>query len=361
MEEEEAASQRIHGRSTCEAFAPGYRFDLRGHFRASFDAPYLITAVEHSVAHDGAADAGRHIYENRFTCIEHALPWRTPRRTPRPRIQGVQTALVVGEPGREIDIDEQGRVHVQFHWDRLGRRDASSSCRVRVSQPGAGNGFGGFFAPRIGQEVIVEFLEGDPDQPLITGRVHNAEQVPPYTDGTQSGVRTRSTPGGSASSFNEIRLEDRLGSELIFVQAERDLAVNVKNDCSESVGNDQIVRIGSNETTSIGGAQTVQVALSQVLNVGANQTLEVGGSQITSVSRDQKVDVGASQSIQVAKEAALRVGRKYVVDAGDELQIKVGSAQIVMRKNGDIVIEGGKLLVKASGDLALKGRRIQQN
>jgi type VI secretion system secreted protein VgrG len=164
------------------------------------------------------------------------VPYRPLRRAPRPVIHGAQTATVVGAAGKEIDVDKHGRVIVQFHWDREGKRDPQSSCRVRVAQNWAGKGWGLVAHPRIGQEVLVEFLDGDPDRPIVTGRVYNAEQVPPYalpSHDTQSGLKSRSSPGGSSSSFNELRFEDRKGSEEVFLQAEKDLTILVKN--SETV------------------------------------------------------------------------------------------------------------------------------
>ena len=167
------------------------------------------------------------------------MPYRPPRVTPKPIVQGPQTAVVVGKAGEEIWTDKYGRVKVQFHWDREGKRNENSSCWIRVSHPWAGKGWGAVAIPRIGQEVIVDFLEGDPDQPIITGRVYNAEQMPPYelpANQTQSGIKSRSSKGGDTENFNEIRFEDKKGSEEVYIHAEKDQNIVVENDQTIAVG-----------------------------------------------------------------------------------------------------------------------------
>ncbi len=175
------------------------------------------------------------------------MPFRPPRTTPRPVIQGSQTAEVVGVKGEEIFTDKYGRVKVQFHWDREGKRDENSSCWIRVSHPWAGKGWGSVSIPRIGQEVIVDFLEGDPDQPIITGRVYNGELMPPYTlpaGGVVSGVKSNSTKGGGG--FNEIAMDDTKGKELIRIHGQYDKVVTIEHDRTESVGNDETISIEGN-------------------------------------------------------------------------------------------------------------------
>src|SRR5207247_1773142 len=201
----------------------------------------------------GPSDSEPLNYQNAFVAIPHAVPFRPPRKTPEPVIQGSQTALVVGKSGEEIWTDTLGRVRVQFYWDRNGKKDESSSCPVRVATSWAGKNWGFIQIPRIGQEVIVDFLEGDPDRPIITGRVYNADQTPPYTlpgDQTQSGVKSRSSKQGGTDNFNEFRFEDKKGSEQVFIHAEKDMKVEVEHDRSESVGHDETVTVGNNRTES---------------------------------------------------------------------------------------------------------------
>ena len=184
MEAEEAPYEVVSGASTAPAFSPGARFALGGHPQADEDGIYLLTSVAHSIARDGgeSPDPGGDVlsYENHFTCIPDSVLFRPPRTTPKPLVHGPQTAVVVGPAGEEIHTDEFGRVKVQFHWDREGQKDENSSCWIRVAQDWAGAGRNALlYLPAIGQEVVVDFLNGDPDRPIITGRVYNAEDLPP--------------------------------------------------------------------------------------------------------------------------------------------------------------------------------------
>ena len=205
---------------------------------------YVITSIEHSATEPGAYETGESSgedYFNTFTCIPDGVTFRPARITPKPAIQGSQTAVVVGPAGEEIYPDKYGRVKVQFYWDREGKRDEKSSCWIRCAQSIAGKGWGAMFIPRIGQEVVVSFLEGDPDRPLITGVVYNADQMPPYTlpdEKTKSSIKTNSSKGGGGS--NEIRFDDDKGSEQIFIHAQKNQDTVVEND--------ETVKIGGNRT-----------------------------------------------------------------------------------------------------------------
>ncbi len=195
------------------------------------------------------------------------------RLTPKPFVQGPQTAVVVGPAGEEIYTDKYGRVKVQFHWDRDGKKDENSSCWIRVSQPWAGKSWGTIATPRIGQEVIVDFLEGDPDQPIITGRVYNAEQMPPYelpANKTQSGIKTRSSQGGAAANFNEIRFEDKKGAEQLFIHAEKNQDIEVENDETHWVGHDRKKTIDHDETTHVKHDRTETVDNNETITIHGN-------------------------------------------------------------------------------------------
>ena len=208
MQQEALESLVIRGRSNCRQMTSGHKFTLEKHFTG--DGPYVLTSVQHAARGAGefrGGYTGAFQYENQFECIPKALPFRTPQTTPKPVVQGSQSAVVVGQPGEEIFTDKYGRVKVQFHWDREGKSNADSSCWIRVSTLWAGKQWGMIHIPRIGQEVLVDFLEGDPDQPIIVGSVYNAEMMPPYTlpgEKTQSGIKTRSTLGGDSETFNEF-------------------------------------------------------------------------------------------------------------------------------------------------------------
>jgi type VI secretion system secreted protein VgrG len=223
MEREEVQHIRAYGTSTCRAFSTGYKFTLADHPGADLNDTYLLTSVTHEASSNVPDDtvAG---YSNSFAAIPATMPYRPAQTAARATVPHLQTAVVVGKQGEEIWTDKYGRVKVQFHWDREGKKDENSSCWVRVAQNWAGKRWGTTFIPRIGQEVIVDFLEGDPDQPIIIASVYNAEQMPPYElpdNKTQSGIKTRSSQDGDPTNFNEIRFEDKKGEEQILIHAEK--------------------------------------------------------------------------------------------------------------------------------------------
>jgi type VI secretion system secreted protein VgrG len=254
IEAEECAANASTGSSSCHGFTAGHKFDLKGHARASYNTTYLLTEVHHSLSQSVGAGGGGKAgseYRNSFVCVPHAIPFRPLRVTPKPLIQGAQTATVVGEVGKEIDIDDLGCVFVKFHWDRHAKGDETSSCRIRVSEAWAGKEWGSFFAPRIGQEVIVEFLEGDPDRPIVTGRVYNGAMTPPYVDGNRSGIKSRSTMKGEAKNFNEIRFDDTKGKEEIYIHSERAMTIKSEGSQSQSVGGGQTISVGGDQKTTV--------------------------------------------------------------------------------------------------------------
>jgi type VI secretion system secreted protein VgrG len=439
IQEEEATNFVLSGSSTCRAFTSGHRFDLHEHYRRDLNQAYALINIQHSASagayysSDGASTEGE-TYSNTFTASPHSFPYRAPRRTPKPVVQGTQTAVVVGPSGEEIYTDKYGRVKVQFHWDREGKHNEHSSCWIRVSQPWAGKNWGSVSLPRIGQEVIVDFLEGDPDHPIITGRVYNAEQMPPYAlpaNQTQSGTKSRSSKGGGAANFNEIRMEDKKGSEELYIHAEKDENHIVENDQSLSVGRDktskidrdmttkvardkselvernrtiQVVgnhteEIDSNMTVTVGSSLTETVSINYAETVGAAMELSVGaalsiavgavmtesvgaakaetigatrqltvasdsgetigGSQTTKVGKDLSETVGGQHQESVEKEYILQA-KKIQLIAKDEVNIQTGDAEIIMKKNGDIVLKGKKIKIQGS-DIALKGDKISEN
>jgi type VI secretion system secreted protein VgrG len=299
IEAEEAQRVLIDGQSTCGAFSPGFKFTLAEHPRAVNNAAYILTRVSHraleTTFRSGADDDGFR-YDNRFSCIPGGVSYRPPRRTPMPVVEGPQTAEVVGVPGEEIYTDKFGRVHVQFHWDRVGVRDEGSSCWIRVSQPWAGKNWGAIFLPRVGQEVIVDFLEGDPDQPIIIGRVYNGEQMPPYelpANQTQSGIKTRSSPGGDPSNFNELRFEDKKGQEQIYLHAEKTLTTVVEGSESRSVGGSRSTTVGKDDVTTVKkGDRTTTIEEgndSLTITKGKRDTTIKGDDTLTLQSGNRKV------------------------------------------------------------------------
>jgi type VI secretion system secreted protein VgrG len=406
LEEREAMQVVVRGEGNVRGLQSGSKFDLVGHYRGDMNRSYLLLRVWHSgsVGSYHAGDAAEAMYRTRFVGIPADVPYHPPRVTPKPRVFGSQTAVVVGKSGEEIDVDKDGQVVVQFHWDRKGVKDDKSSCRVRVSSTWAGKGWGFIQIPRIGQEVIVDFLEGDPDRPIITGRVYNAEQVPPYAlpgNSTQSGVKSRSSKGGASDNFNEIRFEDLKGSEEIYIHAEKDKkevvehdnleeighdeTIKVGNDQTitvkknqqssigknrtESVGEDEAITIGKNRTESVADDENVSIGKKRSHNVGKDETLTVGGKRDLTVAKDETISVGDNRAANVGKDDTLNVGKRLLIDAGDEITIQTGSASIVMKKSGEITIKGsdirldgsGKINVKASSDVVLKGSKVTAN
>jgi type VI secretion system secreted protein VgrG len=413
MEEEERPHVVISGASTCRAFVTGYRFDLEGHYNRDMDKGYVLTEVHHVASAgdnyvSGAPNGNDEHYANQFTCMPFDLPFRPPRVTPKPLVQGPQTAIVVGPAGEEIHTDKYGRVKVQFHWDREGKRDENSSCWIRVSHPWAGKGWGAVSIPRIGQEVIVDFLEGDPDQPIITGRVYNAEQMPPYglpAGGVTSGIKSNSTKGGGG--YNEFVMDDTKSNELIRVHGqydmdstiEHDLREHVLHDRSRDVTNNETFTIGNDQTETVGGNQTlsvaknrtrtvtqneiVTVALTRTHSVGVNEAITVGAAQEVTVGAMRMVSVGINQDVNIGSNLSESVGKNHQASIGDNRTTSVGKddalkvgdnrttsvekddalqvGENLMINVGDqIIIQTGdaSITMKKDGTIAIQGKDI---
>ncbi|QDU63018.1 Phage-related baseplate assembly protein [Planctomycetes bacterium Pan216] len=255
MEEQVASSLLIEGASVCRRLNPGLQFELTHHQRGN--GTYLVKRVLHRmrVPDFASGDDSSIAYENTFECLPHNLPFRAPRQTPRPRISGTQSATVVGPKGEEIFTDRYGRIKVQFRWDRYGQSDERSSCWVRVGYNWAGGRFGQVHIPRIGQEVLIAFLEGDPDAPIVVGNVYNADQMPPFDlpeDKNVSGIKTRSR-SGSQNDFHGLAFDDTQGHELIQFRSQRDMITEVRHNHSLTVPNQQITRLGGYSKHIVGG------------------------------------------------------------------------------------------------------------
>jgi type VI secretion system secreted protein VgrG len=301
MEEMELSQFSIHGQSNVHCLIPGYRFTVTRHPNA--DGTYVAGSVTHSAVegdfHSGDKTVESH-YSNTFTCFPVALHYHSARTTVKAHVWGCQTAVVVGPAGEEIYTDDKARVKVQFHWDREGKNDAASSCWIRVASFWAGQGWGAIHLPRIGQEVVVDFLEGDPDCPLVVGSVYNAVKVPPYSlpdNKTQSGIRSRSSQGGGAANYNEIRFEDKKGSEEILIHAEKDLTTEVEHDETRTVQHDRSVTVGNNETKKVGAKQDITIGSSKTEVVGSDKSLTVGGSETRTVGSSRSVTIASDDSL----------------------------------------------------------------
>jgi type VI secretion system secreted protein VgrG len=345
LQETQAFKSRCSGKSNCRCFSAGTTFELTDHYRKDMNRSWLLTAIYLQATIGEAYGSGGEdegfFYTNTFECIPDTVSFRPARVTPKPSVQGCQTAIVVGKSGEEIDPDKFGRVKVQFHWDRAGQRNEDSSCWIRVSSPWAGKGWGAISIPRIGQEVIVDFLEGDPDQPIIVGRVYNADQTPPYAlpdEKTKSTIKTMSSKGGGG--FNELRFEDLKGKEQVFLHAERNQDIRVKNDLFETVGNDSNRKIANDHVELVGGDKHLEVK--------GDQNEKVGGTVSLKTGTDYQAKIGNNYGVDAGMEIHEKAGMNVVIEAGTSLTLKVGGNFININPAG-VFISGTMVMLNSGG------------
>lgn len=378
LQEIESISQVVSGTSSCRAMATGYRFTLVGHDRQELQA-YVITNVHHEAKVASGASAGdMETYTNEFITIPHSVPFRPLRLTSPPVVRGPETGVVVGPKGEEIFVDQYGRVKVQFHWDRNGKRDENSSGWIRVAQPWAGKQWGTLFIPRGGDEVLVEFLHGDLHRPVVIGSLYNGDDRPPNplpAGQTMTTIKSNSTKGGGGS--NELRFEDKKGSEEIFFHGQKDWRTVVEHDQYETIGNNKTVEVGGNRTETIGKAQTLTIGAASHVTVGAAMNETIGSDKQVQVSGTVSEAVGRDLRLTIGNDGRLTIGKNFILSAGngitveaqktvsisavDELALKCGQAAIILKKNGDISITGKEISIKGSGDVIIKGQKIIQN
>ncbi|HEY0137722.1 MAG TPA: type VI secretion system tip protein TssI/VgrG, partial [Nannocystis sp.] len=319
------AGKVARGTSNATTFSPGLKFRLVDHRRGDLDRGYVLTRVTHTGECPDAlievrrAEAGPR-YTNEFECVPDDVAVRPAPRHSKPRVHGPTTATVVGPASEEVHTDEHGRVKVLFPWDRLSPMDDTASWWVRVTQGWAGPGWGALFLPRIGMEVVVEFLDGDPDRPLVTGCVYNGRNPPPYAlpaDKTKSGLKSSNSP--SDGGFNELRFEDQKGVEEVFIHAERDLNTVVKRSKS--------LTVGASESNTVGENRDVKVAMNDALAVGMNRAETVGMNRALTVAMNSAIAVGANQSETIAISASRTVGAGYQVSVGGPMTESVGESK----------------------------------
>lgn len=359
-----AEHERTQGHTTVRTMAPGYRFTLQRCPRQDQNREYLAVAATYffrdnarlsSGSGDGDADWGITV-----TSQPSSIPYRSQLLTPKPRTHGPQTAVVVGPKGEEIYTDKYGRVKVQFHWDRIGQKNEDSSCWIRVAAPWAGEKWGMVHIPRIGQEVVVDFIGGDPDYPLITGSVYNAEQMPPYglpENKSASGLKSRATKGASATDFNEIRMEDFKGKEQLYVHAQRNYDTVVELDSSVVVGHDRNTRIGNNDSRFvgandrhvIGGNQANMVMGTQSNSIGKNQDTAVGGSQSNMVAGSKIQSIGGVLKEKTGGDHRESIGGRHTFTVSSDEKNNVGGKQLNFIQGGRKSIVVGKEVVLSTG------------
>lgn len=347
----QALQRRGEGESNCPRLLPGHMFDLSsssGALRDDVQRKYLVLSVRHNGEQPQALEvSGAGLdsrYSNTFDCIPADVPYRPAEWPLRPEMRGVQTAIVVGPAGEEVHTDEHGRVKVQFHWDRKGKRDENSSCWIRVSQMWAGQGWGSMWIPRIGHEVIVDFIEGDADRPIITGRVYHGNNPPPYPlpdKKTASTIKSDSSPGGGGS--NELRFEDQKGSEEVFIHAQKDWTIAVENDKNQTVGHDETLDVANDRKKSVGNNQSESIAVDKTITVGSNHTEQIGANMAIAVGTNLEQQVGAnatftiganrSETVTIASDETigaakiLTIGAAYQVSVGGVMNETVGLAK----------------------------------
>ncbi len=307
MEHQGAFTETYNGESLVPRFIPGNTFSLINHESSDLNIKYMLSKVSHSGNQPQVLEAVSSTQGTSYSCRFLSIPadkqYRTDKVHKKPSVEGVQTAIVTGPQGEEIYTDEHGRIKVQFHWDREGKNDDNSSCWMRVSQKWAGSGWGGVFIPRIGQEVIVDFIDGDPDRPLVTGCVYNGNNKPPYTlpdDKTKSTVKTESSPGGGG--YNEMRFEDKKGEEEIYIQAEKDQNELVKNDKTTTIENDRTLTVTNNRTTEItsGNEKLTVKSGTRDVSVGGNETLKSKANFKHDVTGNYDLKVGGNLNMKVS-------------------------------------------------------------
>ncbi|MEC7519755.1 MAG: type VI secretion system tip protein TssI/VgrG [Myxococcota bacterium] len=420
--------ERFAGRTTSLALRAGVRWALSGHPRFELDRELVVTEVEHrwgrhtDDAGDEAADGD---YLNVIRCLPAETPWRPDRVRPKPRAYGLQTAIVVGPPSEEIHTDEHGRIKVHFHWDRHGNRTDADSCWLRVVQNMGGSGWGFSFVPRIGMEVAISFVDGDPDRPIVTGAIYNPDNPPPLNlpeNKTRTTIRSNSSPGGGG--FNELRLEDLAGHEEIFLHGQKDWNTIIRNDLTRSVGHDEAQQVTRNRSRSVGVDESVSVGRNRQHSVGESETIQVGTDRVRQVGRDEDVliqrnathtilgsltrtikdafgdniakslvqniginrlinvlgfsetqivlhekrQIGTSRETKIGEDDVLDVKGDWNVKVGGKVRIEAGDASITLEDGNitiagaDIILEGsGQIVERATGDVAINGATIKLN
>jgi type VI secretion system secreted protein VgrG len=327
----DATALLLSGTSNVRPLQPGFTFQLEIHPLSDLNIKYLTTSVTHSVVqlppYRSRPLPDAEAYRNHFTAMPSSITYRAPQVTPKPIVHGLHTAQVVVQSGEESHMDKWGRVCVQFHWDRLRKPNTVDNTLLRVAQQWAGKGWGSFFWPRVNDEVIVDFVEGDPDQPLVIGSVYNGTNTPKYhpvDQYTRSGIVTRSSLNGDATNANELRFEDKKNEEQIFINAEKDMDLRVENDGRTFVGKDQHLIVKGKQLASVGGDKGVSVT--------GNHMEKIKGGADRSVGESCNEKIGANYSLQVGTNQYNKTGMLHVLDAGQEMHIKGGMT---------VVIEGG--------------------
>ncbi|WP_230413243.1 type VI secretion system Vgr family protein [Paraburkholderia antibiotica] len=381
MEALRAPARRGRGKGNVRGLVCGQTFELTDYDYTAANIEYLVigTALQLTGTPDESGSNYEYTFDNEFDVQPTSEMFRLPQETLKPQVSGPQSAVVVGPPGNELWTDEFGRVKIRFVWDRYGRNLETDSCWVRVSQAWAGASFGGIYIPRIGQEVIVDFWNGDPDRPVITGSLYNTMTRPPWElpgNATQSGMMSRTIEGGT-QNYNSIRFEDKTGAEEVMIQAERDMNRLTKSSESHIVGADYTVGVAAAHTLSVGtdlsvstgatykvdviGAAAYAVGLGQTVMIGALDSTKVGGASVLDVGGARTVSVGGAHTVSVGAASTHSVGSAYALSAGSSLSLVCGQSSLTMTSDGVIKLIGKKIRVQGDDQVVVQGCPLDLN
>ena len=332
------------GSSNAPGLLTGALFKLTKFPRAELNQEYLVTGstvhIENAALTSG--QQGGELFFCNFSAIRSRQPFRTMPTAVKPMIVGLQTAVVAGsDKAEDIAVDKYGRIQVTFHWNKPDKTNAHISCPVRVASSWAGKNWGAVHIPRVGQEVVISFLEGDPDRPLVIGSVYNADNMPPYAlpdNKTQSGIKSRSHEGGAEADFNEIRFEDKKGSEELFLHAQKDMREEVENDHFVAIDHDE----------------TITIKNDQVENIKHDRKLTVDNDDTEVIKHDRKVTVSNDDKLDVSQNGTTTIGQKFKLSAGSEIELVTGASSIVMKSSGDIEIKGVNIKITGNATVAVK-------
>lgn len=412
MSEHAVDSHQIEAASDIMRLTAGYSFDISQHPRSAINRDYLMLSVIHTGfnprVHEEEASEESTTYHNHFVCLPRDVTFRAPKMA-SPVVDGPQTAVVVGPAGEEIYTDEYGRIKVQFHWDRYAQSDEHSSCWLRVSQSMAAPNWGAVYLPRIGHEVIVTFLEGDPDRPMVTGAVYNGLHTPPYPlpeNKTRTVFRTQSH---KAEGYNEMSFEDENDQEEVYFRAQKDMKTKILNNRYRDIGNDEELKVGNNQENNILGerkeeidghktSMTKQIFMEKVekdvqvvynaneskkiasnrdLYIDENRRTLIGKNDITDVGQDQSTVVLASRSIDVGVDDTQRIGNQLSVEvngnislrsdgetavvSAEEIKVQVGASSLVLKSSGNIHLHGTSIAIDGASNVTAIGGKVDIN
>lgn len=412
MAESVVDNHQIEAVSSVMRLTPGYSFILNKHPRSALNRDYTILSVIHSgydpQVHEDEASGMPTTYQNQFSCLPRDIEFKAPKLS-APIVDGPQTAVVVGPNGEEIYTDKLGRIKVQFHWDRYGNHDENSGCWIRVSQSMAAPTWGAVYLPRIGHEVVVAFLEGDPDRPLVTGAVYNGLHYPPYSlpeNKTRTTFRTQTHKG---TGYNELSFEDEANQEEVHIHAQKDMSTKVLNNRFRTIGQDEFLTVDRNQTNEIKGdhketieghkttqvnstfTETVEqdvtvkynaneqqsVTNNSTLDIGDNRTTTIGKNDDLSITENSNLSVGASRTSDVSADDNQTVGGNLTVSvqgntsykadgstqiiSGSKIVLQTGSSSLVMSSDGTIKLSGNAITIEGSSTVTVKGGKVAVN